>query len=76
MRSKTVIRVIMGLALAGSAAALQLPPSSIPGSGLSLVPVDSDAEAVALLRAPGLNRLFVGTADRTPVQVAVHRVTP
>ena len=76
MTSKTVIRVMIGLALAGSAAALQLPPSSTSGSGLSLVPVDSDAEAFALLRAPALNRLVVGTAGQTPVQVAVHRVTP
>jgi len=75
MTSKTLIRVIMGLALAGSAAALQLPPST-SGSGLSLVPVDSDAEAFAILRAPALNRLVVGTTGRTPVQVAVHRVTP
>ena len=76
MTSKTVIRVIIGLALAGSAAALQLPASSRPGQALASNAVSVDKGTLGLPHAPGVNRFVVGTAGRTPEQVAVHRLTP
>ena len=76
MTSQTVIRVIIVLALAGSAAALQLPPSSGSGPALALPRVSADTGTLALPCAPAANRFMVGTAGRTPAQITVHRLTP
>jgi len=76
MTSKTVIRLIIGVMIAGSAAAaLQLPTSSVSQPTLSSVPAKAGGGALAFPLASG-PRLVVSAAGLKPAQVATRRFVP
>jgi len=76
MTSRTLIRLIIGLTIAGSAlAALQYPTSSVSPAALPAVSGKTDGGALAFLLLPAQDRFMVNSTGLKTVQ-AVRRLVP
>lgn len=75
MTTKTVIQIIIGVALAGSAAAaLQLPVSSVSERGTQSPSVERDAGVLAFPLPPVRNAFVAGMDSATAAHTAVRRL--